>query len=78
MASVSIPATTVAWGLTVLNGTPNQENAIAFVNLLLGPVGATAFNAHGPSPISPALVSAIDYARLPKSIQSLVKSGSLP
>jgi ABC-type molybdate transport system substrate-binding protein len=77
-ASVAIPGTRVAWGLTILNNNPNQENAIAFVKLLLGPVGSAAFNTHGPSAISPALVSAIDYGRLPKSVQPLVTAGSLP
>ena len=75
LSSVSIPATRVAWGLTILNKSLNPENAMAFVNLVLGPAGTAAFNAHGPSPITPALVSASDYARLPKSTQSLVTAG---
>jgi ABC-type molybdate transport system substrate-binding protein len=78
VASVSIPAARVAWGLTILNNSANQKNAMAFVSLLLGPVGTAAFNAHGPSPITPAQVSAADYARVPKSMQSLVTAGSLP
>jgi molybdate/tungstate transport system substrate-binding protein len=72
MAAVSIPATRVAWGLTIVNTSANPENAIAFVNLMLGPAGAAALTAHGPSPLTPALVSAADYARLPKSMQSRV------
>jgi hypothetical protein len=77
MASISIPATRVAWGLTILKRSPDPENAIAFVNLLLGAAGTAAFNANGPAPITPALVTASDYARLPTSIQSLVTAGAI-
>ena len=77
MASVSIPATRVAWGLTILRKSPNPENAIAFVNLVLGAGGTAAFDANGPLPITPALVTASDYARLPKSMQSLVSAGPI-
>ena len=77
MASVSIPATRVAWGLTILKKSPNPENALAFVNLVLGAGGTAAFNANGPLPITPALVTASDYARLPKSMQSLVTAGPI-
>jgi ABC-type molybdate transport system substrate-binding protein len=75
MAQVSIPATRVAWGLTILNKSQNPANAIAFVNLVLGAVGTAALNANGPAPITPAVVSASDYARLPKTLQSLVTPG---
>jgi ABC-type molybdate transport system substrate-binding protein len=75
MASVSIPATRVAWGLTVLKKSQNPQNALAFVRLLLGPAGVAAFTAHGPVPITPALVSDSDYARLPKSLRPLVAAG---
>jgi ABC-type molybdate transport system substrate-binding protein len=76
-ASISIPAARVAWGLTILNKSPNSEHAIAFVNLVLGAAGAAALKAHGPAPITPALVSPSDYARLPKSMQSLVTAGPI-
>jgi molybdate/tungstate transport system substrate-binding protein len=75
MAPVSIPAARVAWGLTILNKSQNPENAVAFVNLVLGAVGTAAFNANGPAPITPAVVSPSDYARLPKTLQSLVTPG---
>jgi ABC-type molybdate transport system substrate-binding protein len=71
-AAVTIPATSVAWGLTIVKKTPNQENAMAFVNLLLGPTGTAALNLHGPAPITPALVSPDEYARVPKTIRALV------
>ena len=54
---------------------PNQENAIAFVNLLLGRSGTAALTAVGPAPITPALVSTADYPRLPKSLRPLIKAG---
>lgn len=73
--SVSIPATRVAWGLTIPKASPNPENAIAFVSLVLGAAGTAAFNAYGPAPITPARVSAVDRARLPKSMRSLVAPG---
>jgi molybdate/tungstate transport system substrate-binding protein len=72
---VSIPATRVAWGLTILKNTPNEENAVAFVRLLLGPVGMAALSDVGPAPISPAVVTPDDYTRLPRTLQSLVKAG---
>lgn len=77
MTSVSIPAAKVAWGLTIVKNSPNPENAIAFVNLVLGAGGTAAFNANGPVPITPALVTTTDYARLPKSLQSLVTAGPI-
>lgn len=77
LASVSIPATRVAWGLTILKETRNLENATAFVNLLLGATGTAAFNDNGPTPIAPALVNPSDYPRLPKATQSLVTAGPI-
>ena len=74
---VSIPATRVAWGLTISRKSPNLDNATAFVNLILGAAGTAALNAYGPAPITPALVSARDYTRLPKSVQSLVTAGDV-
>ena len=72
--SVSIPASRAAWGLTILKNSPNQQAAIAFVGVLLGPVGTAALTATGPTPITPAMVTAGDYAHLPASLQSLVTS----
>jgi molybdate/tungstate transport system substrate-binding protein len=71
-ASVTIPATSVAWGVTIIRKTPQQANAIAFVNLLLGPIGTAALNLHGPAPVTPAIVSPDDYAHVPKSLRALV------
>jgi ABC-type molybdate transport system substrate-binding protein len=74
---VVLPATRVAWGLTIPKKSPNQDAAMAFLQLLLGTVGKDAFTANGPAPISPALVTTADYGHLPKSAQSLVKPGDV-
>jgi ABC-type molybdate transport system substrate-binding protein len=71
-ASVAIPATSVAWGVTIIRKTANQENAIAFVSLLLSPTGTAALHLHGPAPVTPAMVSPDDYAHVPKTMQALV------
>ncbi len=72
-ASVSIPATRVAWGVTILNKTSNRDNAIKFMQLLLGTTGTSALRTNGPAPISPAIVSASDYRKVPDSLKQLVK-----
>jgi molybdate/tungstate transport system substrate-binding protein len=71
-STVSIPATRVAWGLTIVKNTPNAANAGAFVRLLLGAEGNAALADVGPAPISPALISSADYARLPRALRPLV------
>jgi molybdate/tungstate transport system substrate-binding protein len=70
--SVRIPATRVVWGLTVLNGAPNRDNAIRFLQLLFGPEGVAVQSATGPAPISPPIVSHNDFDELPSSLRSLV------
>jgi len=70
-ASVTIPASAVAWGVTIPTKSRNRDNAIAFVNSLLGPVGRAALTANGPTPIPRARVSRSDYQRLPEALQSL-------
>jgi molybdate/tungstate transport system substrate-binding protein len=71
--TVVIPATHVAWGITLLKDAPNRENAIRFLELLLGPAGVASLTENGPAPISPAVVSPESFARLPRSLQPLVK-----
>ena len=39
MASVTIPASPVAWGVTIASNARNRDNAVAFVERLLGPSG---------------------------------------
>jgi molybdate/tungstate transport system substrate-binding protein len=69
---VKVPAIRVAWGITLLNGAPNRENAIKFLQLLLSPTGTAMLRDNGPAPISPAFVSSTDYRNLPDSLRSLV------
>jgi molybdate/tungstate transport system substrate-binding protein len=70
--TVTIPASRAAWGVTIIKKGSNQENALAFVGLLLNPVGTAALNANGPSPITPAVVSPADYMQIPQALRALV------
>lgn len=70
--TVPIPGNHVAWGITLLKDAPNRENAVKFLQLLLGPEGAAALHTTGPAPISPALVSPESFAKLPQSLRPLV------
>jgi len=72
--TVIIPATHVAWGITLLKNAPNRENAIRFLELLLGPAGMALLTENGPAPISPPVVSPESFARLPQSLRPLVKN----
>lgn len=73
-ASVTIPGAPVAWGLTILKTARHQQDALAFVEMVLGPAGASALKAHGPSPVAPA-VSRADYSRIPQPLRALVTPG---
>jgi molybdate/tungstate transport system substrate-binding protein len=75
--AVTIPASRAAWGVTIIKKSANQENALAFLGLLLGPGGTTALNANGPSPVTPALVRPDDYKRIPQALRALVTPGSV-
>jgi molybdate/tungstate transport system substrate-binding protein len=70
--SIPVPGAHVAWGITVMNNAPNKENAIKFLQLLLSPAGIHSLDQHGPSPISPAVVSERDYGKLPEPLRPLV------
>src|SRR4030095_732518 len=70
-ASITIPASVVAWGVTIPRNSRNRENAIAFVANLLGPVGRDSLMANGPAPVSPGRVGRSDYQRLPDALQAL-------
>jgi len=70
--TIAVPATHVAWGITLMNDAPNRENAIRFLRLLLGPAGAASLKDNGPAPIAPPLVSPADFNKLPKSLRPLV------
>lgn len=75
--SVDVQATRTAWGLAILKSAPNRESAIKFLQLLLAPgdIGQATLEKVGPAPISPALVSADDFAQLPAELRSLPTSG---
>jgi len=74
MASVTIPASPVAWGVTIPNNSRNRDNAIAFLERLLGASGRAALTANGPMPLPQARVSRSDYQRLPKALQALTNA----
>jgi ABC-type molybdate transport system substrate-binding protein len=71
-SSVTIEASRVGWGLTILNASPNKEAATRFVALALGPTGTAALTANGPMPLTPARVTRGDLARVPSSLRTLV------
>jgi molybdate/tungstate transport system substrate-binding protein len=72
--TVRIPATRVTWGITVMKTAPNRAAAIEFLKLLLSPEGVAMQAATGPTPISPAVVSHDDLARLPTALKPLVRA----
>jgi molybdate/tungstate transport system substrate-binding protein len=70
---VPLPASRVTWGVTVLKNAPNKDNAIKFLQYLLGTTGQAALTKYGPAPIIPPVVSHQDYRKLPKELRSLVQ-----
>ncbi len=71
--TVVLPATRVAWGITVMTHAPNSESAVRFLEMLLGQPGAAALTEFGPAPLTPALVSPEDWPKLPKTLRALVR-----
>jgi molybdate/tungstate transport system substrate-binding protein len=69
---VRIPATRVTWGLTIMNTAPNPANAVKFLQTLFGPQGVAIQQSVGPDPITPPIVSRLDFLRLPAALRSLV------
>ncbi len=74
--TIPVPGAHLAWGITLMKDAPNRENAIKFLELLLGPEGTKSLEEHGPDPVSPALVTAADRNKLPPSLQKLVKTAA--
>jgi molybdate/tungstate transport system substrate-binding protein len=74
--TIAVPGTHLAWGITLMKDAPNKENAIKFLQLLLGPAGTASLNENGPAAISPALVSPADFRNLPASLRPLVKTSA--
>jgi hypothetical protein len=52
---------------------PDRDNAIKFLQLLLSRIGTAMLTDHGPTPISPALVSPADFRNLPETLRPLVR-----
>jgi molybdate/tungstate transport system substrate-binding protein len=73
-ASVTIPASRVEWGVTIPTNARNRETAIAFVTMLLGPVGRAAPQANGPAPIVPARVKGDEAQRMPSELRTLTRA----
>jgi molybdate/tungstate transport system substrate-binding protein len=70
--TIAVPGNHVAWGITLMKDAPNRENAIKFLQLLLGPAGTASLKDNGPAPIAPALVTAADFGELPEALRPLV------
>jgi len=71
--TIPVPAVHVAWGITIMKDAPNQANAVRFLEMLLGPVGANSLRQNGPEPLVPAEVSKGDLHKLPPALRHLVK-----
>jgi len=74
IASVTIPASQVAWGVTIPTNSRNRDNAVAFLERLLGMAGRAALTANGPPPLPRARVSRSDYQRLPEALRSVTSA----
>jgi ABC-type Fe3+ transport system substrate-binding protein len=61
-------------GLTIASNSRNRDNAIAFVEWLLGPLGRKALTTNGRQPLPRARVSRSDYKRLPEMLQPLTST----
>ncbi|HWF11737.1 MAG TPA: extracellular solute-binding protein [Bryobacteraceae bacterium] len=70
--TVAVPAARVAWGITLMKGAPNRENAVRFLELLLSGEGTAALRENGPDPITPPVVSAGDLRKLPEALRKLL------
>jgi molybdate/tungstate transport system substrate-binding protein len=76
--TVAIPAAPLAWGITLMKDAPNKENAIKFLQMLLGPPGTAALKENGPDPLTPALVSPADLKNVPEPLRRLVTASQKP
>lgn len=72
--TIPVPAAHVAWGITLLKNAPNKDNAIKFLELLLGPEGTRSLKENGPDPLTPALATPADQSKLPSSLRALVRT----
>jgi molybdate/tungstate transport system substrate-binding protein len=72
--TVTLPASRVTWGITLMNAAPNRDHALAFLKLLFSSQGTAVLDATGPAPITPPVVSRQDFARLPPVLKALVQA----
>jgi len=70
--TIPVPGAHVAWGITLMKSAPNRENAIKFLQLLLGPAGQASLKENGPDPVSPVLSNPADLRKLPEPLRGLV------
>jgi len=68
-----MPATRVAFGLSIVADAPNRQRAEQFLALFLSPEGV-ALRAAGPTTIDPAQVDQADIAQVPAAIRTLVRA----
>jgi ABC-type molybdate transport system substrate-binding protein len=71
-ASVTVPATTVEWGVTITSNSRHRDGGTAFIAALLGPSGRQALLRQGPTPLGKARVSRKDLSRVPQVLQALI------
>jgi ABC-type molybdate transport system substrate-binding protein len=69
---VTIPASRVAWGVTIATNSRHRDAALSFLSSLLGPPGREALAANGPPPLAPARVARAAARRLPDPLRGLV------
>jgi molybdate/tungstate transport system substrate-binding protein len=72
--TIAVPGGHVAWGITLMKDAPHKENAVKFLQLLLGPAGVKALRENGPDPLTPAVVLATDLPKVPAPLRSLMKA----
>ena len=71
---VTIPASRVAWGVTIASNSRHRDAAVLFLSSLLGPAGRDALAANGPAPLVPARVSRSAVRRLPNALRERIGS----
>ena len=71
---VTIPASRVAWGVTIASNSRHRDAAVLFLSSLLGPTGRDALAANGPAPLVPARVSRSAVRRLPNALRERIGS----
>lgn len=71
-APLRMPATRVAFGLSIVADAPNRQRAEQFLALFFSPEGV-ALRTAGPATIDPAQVDAADLDQVPPALRALVR-----